>query len=396
MVPQSPPPGQGPVDPRGAFSPPPPPSGPGGPTMQQLPPMPMPGPMPGMPGMYPPMMMPMPFGPPPKRERSFARAIFTTLATSIFGLSLVANIYLLFLSGLVGGDESTTQSTVHIGNPEEKIAVIPVEGVITQGTSEMVGKWLQTVERDPHVKAIVLSVDTPGGGVTASDEIYNRVMQVKKNRGIPVAVSMKTVAASGGYYVSAGADQIFAEPTTITGSIGVLMPSFNFNELGKKWGIKEDTIVAPPDGLKNAGSMFSDPDPREKPYLQAIANQIYDRFTTVVKDGRGTKLKGTIKEICDGRIYTANDALKNGLIDQIGYTDDVYAWVKTKANLKDPQIVKFQRPIYLLNFFGGESRQKGGGELYSKGGPLSITINLDAAALDELRSPRVLYLWRGE
>jgi len=109
------------------------------------------------------------------------------------------------------------------------------------------------------------------------------------------------------------------------------MPNFNLSELGKKWGIKEDTITAPPDGLKNAGSMFAEPDPREKPYLQAIADQIYGRFTTVVKDGRGSKLKGNIKDICDGRIYTANDALKNGLIDQIGYADDVYAWVKTQA-----------------------------------------------------------------
>src|SRR6266513_170698 len=289
MLPQPPPPGQGPVDPRGAFSPPPPPSGPGGPTMQQLPPMP-PGPMPGM---YPPMMMPpMQFGPPPKKERSFSRAIFTTLATTIFGISLVANIYLLFLSGILGSEESTTQSTVRSGNPEEKIAVIPVEGIISQQTSDAVSKWITMVERDKHVKGVVLSVDTPGGSVTPSDEIYNRVMQLKKNRGIPIAVSMKTVAASGGYYVSAGTDQIFAEPTTITGSIGVLMPSFNLNELGKKWGIKEDTITAPPDGLKNAGSMFAEPDPRERPYLQAIADQIYGRFTTVVKDGRGAKIKG--------------------------------------------------------------------------------------------------------
>src|SRR6266550_2094749 len=383
MLPQPPPSGQGPVDPRGAFSPPPPPSGPGGPTLQQLPPMP-PGPMPPMPGMYPPMMMPMQFGPPPKKERSFSRAIFTTLATTIFGISLVANIYLLFLSGFIGNDESLTQATVQHGNVEEKIAVIPVEGVITEGTADVVGKWLQLVEKDPHVKAVVLSVDSPGGGVTASDEIYNRVMQVKKNRGFPIAVSMRTVAASGGYYVSAGTDQIFAEPTTITGSIGVLMPSFSLNELGKKWGIKEDTITAPPDGLKNAGSMFAEPDPRERPYLQAIADQIYGRFTTVVKDGRGAKLKGNIKDICDGRIYTANDALKNGLIDQIGYADDVYAWVKTQAGLKNPQIVKYQRPISLMGLFGSESRYRGASQASASDKGLNININLDAQTLDEL------------
>src|SRR5262245_47310475 len=170
---QPPPPGQGPVDPRGAFSPPPPPSGSGGPTMQQLPPMPG-GPMPGMPmppmGMMPPMMMPMNFGPPPKRERSFSRAIFTTLATTIFGLSLMANIYLLFLAGFVGGEDTMTQATVHHGKDEEKIAVIPIEGVIYSGTAEWVNKWIGLVEKDQHVKAVVLMVDSPGGGVTASDE----------------------------------------------------------------------------------------------------------------------------------------------------------------------------------------------------------------------------------
>jgi protease-4 len=361
--------------------------------MQQLPPMP-PGPMPPMPGMYPPMMMPMQFGPPPKREKSFARAIFTTLATTIFGISLVANIYLLFLSGFIGNDESLTQSTVQHGNVEEKIAVIPIEGVITEGTSDVVGKWLQLVEKDPHVKAVVLSVDSPGGGVTASDEIYTRVMQLKKHRGFPIAVAMRTVAASGGYYVSAGTDQIFAEPTTITGSIGVIMPSFSLNELGKKWGIKEDTITAPPDGLKNAGSMFAEPDPREKPYLQAIADQIYGRFTKVVKDGRGSKIKGNIKDICDGRVYTAEDAIKNGLIDQIGYADDVYAWVKAQAGLKNPQIIKYQRPLSLMGLFGGESRYHGSQLKSDK--PLNVNITVDAQTLDELRSRRILYLWRGD
>jgi protease-4 len=390
---QPPPPGQGPVDPRGAFSPPPPPSGPGGPTMQQLPPMPS-GPMPPM-GMMPPMMMPMPFGPPPKRERSFSRAIFTTLATTIFGLSLMANIYLLFLAGFVGGDDTMTQATVHHGKDEDKIAVIPIEGVIYSGTADWVNKWIGLVEKDQHVKGVVLMVDSPGGGVTASDEIYNRVMQLKKNRQFPIAVCMKTVAASGGYYVSAGTDQIFAEPTTITGSIGVMMPNYNLAELGRKWGIKEDTITAPPDGLKNAGSMFAEPDPREKPYLQAIADQIYGRFTTIVQNGRGSKLKGNIKEICDGRIYTANDALKNGLIDQIGYPDDVYAWVKTQAGLKDPQIIKYQRPITLMGLFTGESKQRGG-DVYGGQKPMSITVNVDAQTLDELRTPRFMYLWRGD
>ena len=114
-----------------------------------------------------------------------------------------------------------------------------------------------------------------------------------------------------------------------------------------------------------------------------------------MKDGRGPKLKGNIKDICDGRIYTASDAVKNGLIDQIGYADDVYAWVKTQAGLKNPQIIKYQRPISFMGLFSGESRHRGA-DFYAKDKPLSITVNLDAQTLDELRSPRLLYLWRGE
>src|SRR5947207_3048290 len=141
MVPQ-PPPGQGPIDPRGAFGPPPPP-----------PPGYRPGPMPP-PGM-PPMMPPPMFMQPPK-ERSFARAIFMTLATTIFGLSLAANVYLLLFSGLMAGGTSARQSTVVDGDPTERVAIIPVSGVIMNEASQQFERFIKMAETDKNVKAVVL------------------------------------------------------------------------------------------------------------------------------------------------------------------------------------------------------------------------------------------------
>src|SRR5262249_48785977 len=154
-----------------------------------------------------------------------------TLATSIFGMSLLANVYLIAFNGIFSSDTSPLEATVAEGSPAQKIAVIPVEGVITSHASQQIALWLRSIEKDANVKAVVLAVDTPGGYVTPSDEIYHHVTQLKKNRGIPVAVAMGAMATSGGYYLSAGADQIFAQPTTITGNIGVLMPRFNVSEM---------------------------------------------------------------------------------------------------------------------------------------------------------------------
>ncbi len=368
---------------------------PGGPTMQQMPSMPMPpmgmGPMPGM---FPPMMMPMPQ--PPPREKSFARAIFTTLATSIFGLSILANIYLLFLSGILSGGDGPLENTVSGGDPSQKIAVVPIRGFIGSASAEEVRKWLQIIEKDQEVKGVVLDVESGGGAVTSSDEIHNEIVKFKKSRQIPVVVSMRTLAASGAYYLSAPADQIFAEPTTITGSIGVIMPSYNFHELAKKWGISEDSIAAPPEGLKNAGSMFGPPNPAYKAHMQVIADQTYNRFVQIVKDGRGAKLKVEPKVFADGRIFLAEDALKYGLIDQIGYSEDAYAWVKTKAGLSNPMIVKYQRRIGLMDVFSVDSGSSGGSTVSVEGRNINVNFKLDPQALDELRQPRLMYLWRGD
>jgi len=387
MVPQ-PPIGQGPVDPQGAFLPPPPPPGftlhASGPSGGFGPPPPPP------PGFFHPGMM---F--PPQRPRGFARAIFVTLASTIFGFSLLANIYLLLYGAILSTDAtSVLEHTIVDGNADQKIAVIPVRGLLIDETVFVVGRYFRAAQNDPNVKAVVIEVDSPGGTVTASDQLHHLVQKLKKARAdgggaFPVVVSMGGVAASGGYYFSAPADQIFAQHTTLTGSIGVLLPRYNISSLADKWGVTENTLAAPQGGYKNAGSMLKPDDPRDSKYLQGVIDQAYDRFKDVVVKGRAGKLNGSISDIANGQIYTSQQAVKNGLVDQIGYLEDAYTWAAGQAGLSKPTVVKYQRRASFLETLLAGSNVPA---------PQAVNVNLklDAAAIDALTSPRLMYLWRGE
>jgi protease-4 len=347
-------------------------------------------------GMYPPIMMmpPFPPPPPPRRERSFARAIFMTLATTIFGLSLVANLYLLAYAGLFNPESASAESTLGDGSANQKVAVLPIEGIINGETSELVCRWLRTIEKDENVKAVVLAVNTPGGGVTASDEIYHQILKLKEARKFPIVASMGGLAASGGYYVSAPADRIFAQPTTWTGSIGVMGPGFNASELLKKWGIAETTLTAPRGGYKNAGSMFQPENPRDSAYLQSLVDQAYDRFKGIVQDGRKGKLNAPISDICNAKVYSAQEALANGLIDQIGYSQDAYDWAATQAHLDKPKIVRYHRRFSFMDVLGSANSNVPAPSAKADG--INLNIRVDSRAIEELLAPRPMYLWRGQ
>ncbi len=335
------------------------------------------------------------FYPPPSRPHGFTRAIFVTLASTIFGLSLLANMYLLLYSGLL--DVQTTAVTEQIvleGNPKEKVAIIPVRGIIRDETVAIVGRWLRAAREDANVKAVVIEVDTPGGDVTSSDEIHHLIQKLRKARTekgetFPIVVSMGSLGTSGGYYISAGADHIFAQPTTLTGNIGVLMPRFNVSGLADKWGVSEKTLAAPEGGFKNAGSMFSPENPRDTKYMQGIVNQAYDQFRSVVKAGREGKLKASLAEVANGQVFTASQALQNGLIDQIDYLESAYLWAAAKAGLNKPTIVRYQKRPSLMETFLAASNASP---------PRNVTVNLNAdpATIDQLTTPRIQYLWRGQ
>ncbi len=360
--------------------------------------MPPPGPPPGGAGGMPPFMPPQPgyYPPPPpyypRPPRSFARAIFTTLATSVLGFSLLANVYLLIASGLMG-DHSGQSNVIAEGDGKQKIAVVPiVNSLITAKSYDQLDKLLRQVEADGDVKALVLRIDTPGGEVAPSDQMNHRITAFKaKHPGMPVVVSMGSLATSGGYYAAVAADYLVAEPTTLTVNVGVYSESFNVAGLMQKYGVKDTTIKSSGTPYKTAGTPFRDPTPEELAYLQKMIDGFNDQFRAVVKQGRGTKLTAPLADVCDGRALHADEALKLGAIDQVGYLDDACKYAAGKAGLTKPQVVKFEPPSTLAELLGGSS---GASTV-----PIpSAGVHLDLPALDrkldEVLDPRPMALYR--
>jgi protease-4 len=341
--------------------------------------------------MYPPPM----FMPPPPKQRGFARAIFMTLATTIFGISLTLNVYLLLASGVMSGG-GMRQTNVIDGDPTQKIAVLPINGPIFSEMSQRFDRWLTSAERDANVKAIVIEIDSPGGTVTASDEILNRIKRYKaEHPNTPIVVSMAGLAASGGYYVACGGDHLIAQPSTLTGSIGVILPQWNLSKLMNKWGVDETTIESTGATFKNAGSMFRAERPEERAYMQDIADKMFALFKDVVAKGRQGKLKRPMEEIANGKIFTAADAQALGLIDEIGYQDDAYDVAAKRAGLTKKMVVKYHTPETIFDVFSSKSsvappRSENGGGVTING------VNISARDLHELLTPRMMYLWRGQ
>lgn len=212
---------------------------------------------------------------------------------------------------------------------KDRIQVIKLNGMIIDkpeasifsgksGSSSACIKALRKAAKDEKVKAVLIRMNTPGGTVSTSQEITDSVLAVKAT-GKPVYVSMSDLSASGGYYVASAADRIFAQPGTITGSIGVIMNLMNFKALGDKVGIASVVIKSGP--FKDIASPYRAMTDDEKNILQAMIADSYDQFVTAVAKGRRMKVED-VKRLADGRIYTGRQAKKNGLIDELGGYDD--------------------------------------------------------------------------
>ena len=199
----------------------------------------------------------------------------------------------------------------------DKIAIVDVKGIITQSL-EVIEKIQQYAE-DEGVKAIILRVDSPGGGVGPSQEIYREIMRVRSNSMKKVVTSMGSVAASGGYYIASASDFIVANPGTITGSIGVIMEFTNFEELLKKIGIKG--MVVKSGEHKDTGSPFREMTPEERRIMQEVLDNVHEQFIQAVADGRKLD-RSKVAEIADGRILTGEQAKNLGLVDELGNLQD--------------------------------------------------------------------------
>ncbi|MCA8912967.1 MAG: signal peptide peptidase SppA [Planctomycetes bacterium] len=271
--------------------------------------------------------------------------------------------------GVLGGGKANphgvTESRRQSGS-NGKIAVIKVNGVIMEGGSgglfgggidpvEMVKDGLNRAADDADVHAVILEVNSPGGGVTASDFIHHAIVQFKEKSGKPVVVFMKDLAASGGYYISAPADWIVANETTLTGSIGVIIQGFNFHGTLTEVVKGEDATIKAGNN-KTMGSMFADPNSDEykegRKLLQDLVNEMHAHFKQIVKDGRDTRLSKDWEDYADGRVMSARQALKIGLIDEIGYFEAAKAKAEQLAGVENCAVVEYGRDMSLGALLG--------------------------------------------
>lgn len=259
----------------------------------------------------------------------------TKWVLSILVVFLFASGLFLFLvaSWIFGEppDESTSTSG-------EKLAVIELKEPIF--SSEETVRQFKKYRENRSVKAIVFRVESPGGGVAASQEIYEEVKKTKAS-GKPVVVSMGSVAASGGYYVSCAASKIVANPGTLTGSIGVIFQFLHVTDLMKKLGVDASTYKT--GKLKDSGSPFRKPTPDERVFFDQLLADVYDQFVTTVADERKLERKNVIK-YADGRVFTGRQALEYGFVDTLGTFEDAVSIAAKLGGIEGkPRLVKEQK-----------------------------------------------------
>ena len=250
-------------------------------------------------------------------------------------------------------DDALTEKHVS-GNrkADDKIAILTIDGIITGAEDGFVAKQIRQIIKDDNVKAVVLRVDSPGGTMSGSDYYHYLLKKMKRERdGFPIVVSMGSIAASGGYYVSMVGDEIFAERSTITGSIGVVVPMFKAVELSKKIGIESMPITSGP--LKSMGSMMQPMTDEEKVVWERLIDDNFNRFKEVIREGREEFAKdpASLDKLATGQIFTATEAEANHLIDHIGFLDDAVAAAMNRAGLdeKNSKAIKYRPKLKFLD-----------------------------------------------
>lgn len=245
---------------------------------------------------------------------------------------------------------------VEDGRHDEKILILDIDGGIFSGpqqenplgmdqdsmVNQVAGK-LKKARDERNLKAVILRIDSPGGGVTASDVIYKMLADFRRESGIPVYASMLDVAASGGYYVAMAADEVYAHPTSITGSIGVIAVIPQLEGLGQKIGVHMEIIKSGDN--KDLGGIFKNMSDDQRRILQGVIDDLHNRFIEVVKTGRPDMSEEQVRNLADGRIYTANEALEHQLIDGIMYLDDLIKHIGRKHRLRDPRVIFYRRTV---------------------------------------------------
>ncbi len=254
--------------------------------------------------------------------------VLGALTAILFGLLLV-------LSAITGAKDRRT--SLALGH---RVGVIEIEGEISDARDFL--DELKKLEDDPRVAALVVRIDSPGGGVAATQEMYHALRRYREKTGRPVVASFGTLAASGGYYVACAAQKIVTEPGTLTGSIGVVMTFTDAAELLQKIGVRFEVVKSGP--KKDFGGFWRPLTEEERAMLQGIVGDVYDQFTTVVAEGRRLPLD-RVREIADGRILSGRQAVTAGLADTLGFREDAVRIAAVLAGLSPDTEAISKRPF---------------------------------------------------
>ena len=310
----------------------------------------------------------------------------------------------VFVSGNVnpfGEQRQQFEETVVAGEGRDKILLLDVSDVITgreeegafgfsseESTVARVEEGLRRAAEDDRVRAVVLRIDSPGGGVTASDAIYREIVRFREETGRPVVAELMDLATSGAYYVALAADHIMANPTTVTGSIGVILMGLNVEGLMGKLGIQDQTVKS---GVhKDLLSPFRRPTPGDREIVQGVIDELHARFVALVRERRPRVATGDLGELTDGRIFTASQAVASGLVDEIGYVDEAVRKAQSACGLDRARVIMYHRP--------DEYREN----MYSRGNLAPLRSAARGRGWDELgltlslperRGVRFMYLW---
>lgn len=276
-----------------------------------------------------------------------------------------------------------------------KIALLDVNGLLRNSRrSSLLGEEgdnpvsvlhdkLTIAAEDDAVRAVVLRINSPGGGVTASDLMHQEVRRFRERSGKPVVAVLMDIAASGGYYVACAADRIIAQPTCVTGSIGVVMIAPDLSGLMQKVGVRANVVKS--GAMKDAGSPFREMGEADRALFQAMIDDMYERFVSVVQKGRPGVDPGKVRRLADGRVYTASQALEHGLVDAVGTLHDALDAARDAAGLAGRKIVavEYARPH--------EYRPN----VYAEAPVRTPLFNVDLPFWLTDPSPQFLYLWLG-
>ena len=316
----------------------------------------------------------------------FSLVVFTGCGPTAFRIELVPTHQQL--------DETEIQRDKGIF-VRDKIAVIDVDGLLINKRKRgwmregdnPVSLFVEKLDKaaaDRRVKAVVLRINSPGGTVAASDIMYHSLREFKRNTGKPVVTCILGLGCSGAYYLACGSDGIVAQPGGVTGSIGTIMHTFSVAGTMEKIGVK--AVVIKSGELKDLGSPLHDLGAEERKVLEGIIDQFFQQFLTVVEKGRKDIGEQKLRGLADGRVFTAEEAFREKLIDRVGYPADGIEWVKKIAGVEKARVVMYHRPLgYKANVYSSAMRDEG---------IVGALINVELPDWLNSGGAQFLYLWQ--